>query len=43
MLMAKKNKKFKTETQEREYWEETDSSEHFNLSQGKNFLNLSSP
>lgn len=30
--MSKKNKKFKNEDQERKYWNETDSSKHFNLS-----------
>ncbi len=36
--MAKKAKKFKNEKQEREYWEEVDSSEHFDLNRGKKTL-----
>jgi len=33
--MVKKNKKFKDEDQERKYWDKVDSSEHFDLSNGK--------
>ena len=33
--MAKKSKKFKNEAEERKYWEDADSSEHFDLSQVK--------
>lgn len=33
--MAKKNKNFESEDQERKYWDETDSSDHFDLAKGK--------
>ena len=35
MHMAKSKRKFKNEDQERNYWAETDSSEHFDLDKGR--------